>query len=251
MSSANHMEDLHGACAIVTGAAQGLGYAIAKAYVGEGMRVALMDVQADRLTAVVDELTQSGGDCLSIPVDLSDAEATQAAVQQAIDRYSTPRVLVHNAAILNVKPLMDVSLREWQLVTNVGIQAAFLLTQAVWPLMTQAGRGSIVYVSSRSGVEGFAGESAYCTTKHGLEGLMKALALEGKVCNIAVNTITPGMYMHTPMSERNYTDDLKQKWIDPIRLTPAFVHLARQDASGITGQRLSAWELSQAQVAQS
>jgi NAD(P)-dependent dehydrogenase (short-subunit alcohol dehydrogenase family) len=70
------------------------------------------------------------------------------------------------------------------------------------------------------------------------------MALEGQPRNIAVNTITPGMYIRTPMSEQNYTDELKQKWVDPIRLTPAFVFLACQDASGVTGQRLNAWELS-------
>jgi NAD(P)-dependent dehydrogenase (short-subunit alcohol dehydrogenase family) len=110
--------------------------------------------------------------------------------------------------------------------------------------MAKAGGGSIIYVSSRSGIEGFDGEAAYCASKHGLEGLMKSLALEGRAVNIAVNTITPGMAMHTPMSERNYTDEMKQRWIDPIRLTPAFLILAYQDASGITGQRCNAWEMS-------
>ena len=74
---------------------------------------------------------------------------------------------------------------------------------------------------------------------------MKALALEGAPLGIAVNTITPGMAMHTPMSERNYTDALKQTWIDPLQLTPAFLTLAKQDSRGITGQRCNAWELSQ------
>ncbi len=239
------MENLNGAFGIVTGAAQGLGYAVTLAYVRQGMRVALMDVQSDKLTEVGSELSRSGGDCLAIPVDLSSSQAAQAAVRRAIKHYGTPRVLVHNAAILDMKPLVDVSLREWQRVINVSLQAAFVLTRAVWPLMAKAKRGSVIYVSSRSGVEGFVGESAYCAAKHGLEGLMKSLALEGKPLNIAVNTITPGMYMRTPMSERNYTEELKKRWIDPILLTPAFVFLARQDAFGVTGQRLSAWELSQ------
>lgn len=236
------MEDLKGAAAIITGAAQGLGYAIARAYVAEGMRVALMDVQADKLEQAARDI---GGDTLPIQADLSDATATRVAVQQALDHYGTPRVLVHNAAILINRPLLEIPLEAWQREVNVGIQAAFLLTQAVWPLMTQAGKGSIVYVSSQSGIKGFMDESPYCTAKHGLEGFMKCMAMEGAECNIAVNTITPGMYMRTPMSERNYPDELKQKWVDPIRLTPAFVMLARQDASSITGQRLNAWEMSQ------
>jgi NAD(P)-dependent dehydrogenase (short-subunit alcohol dehydrogenase family) len=238
-------EDLQGMVGIVTGAAQGLGYAIAKSYVQEGMKVALMDVRGDLLQQVCKELTQDGGDCIGIQADLSDVTATETAIKQALNHYGTPRVLVHNAAILNPRPLLEVTLQEWLLTVNVGIQAAFLFTKALWPLMTEAGQGSIVYVSSRSGIEGFADESAYCTAKHGLEGLMKSLAIEGQSCNIAVNTITPGMYMNTPMSEQNYPDKLKQKWVDPILLAPAFVHLAQQDASGTTGQRLDAWELSE------
>jgi NAD(P)-dependent dehydrogenase (short-subunit alcohol dehydrogenase family) len=238
-------ELLKGEFGIVTGAAQGLGEAIAKAYVSAGMRVALVDVQADRLARVVKTFNADGGDCIGISADLSDAYHTESAVQEAILRYGTPRVLVHNAAILNVLPFAEVSFAEWQRVLNVSLQAAYLLTHAVWPLMTHAGKGSIVYVSSRSGIVGFDGESAYCASKHALEGLMKTLAMEGKALNIAVNTVTPGAPMHTPMSERNYTDDLKQQWIDPIQLTPAFLKLAETDASGISGQRLSAWALSQ------
>ncbi|MGQ9850905.1 MAG: SDR family NAD(P)-dependent oxidoreductase [Aggregatilineaceae bacterium] len=238
------MEDLRGAFAIVTGAAQGLGYAIAKAYTQEGMRLALMDIQAEQLAQVAEELDARGGDALPLPVDLSDAADTERAVAQALAHFGTPRVLVHNAAILINRPFTDLTLADWQREVNVIIQAAFLLTKAVWPLMAAAGRGSLIYVSSMSGIKGFVNESAYCTAKHGLEGFMKCMALEGRPHNIAANTITPGMYMRTPMSERNYPDELKQKWVDPMLLTPAFVFLARQDASGVTGERLNAWELS-------
>ncbi len=238
------MEDLRGAFAILTGAAQGLGYAIAKAYTQEGMRLALMDIQAERLAQVAEELNAQGGDALPLPVDLSDAADTERAVAQALAHGGAPRVLVHNAAILINRPLTELTLADWQREVNVIIQAAFLLTKAVWPLMVQAGRGSLIYVSSMSGIKGFVNESAYCTAKHGLEGFMKCMALEGRPYNIAANTVTPGMYMHTPMSERNYPDELKQKWVDPLLLTPAFVFLARQDASGVTGERLNAWELS-------
>jgi NAD(P)-dependent dehydrogenase (short-subunit alcohol dehydrogenase family) len=241
------MADLRGAFGIITGAAQGLGYAVAKAYAAEGMRLALMDVQGDLLKTAAGELNGAGSDCLPLTVDLADADDTRRAITQALDHFGTPRVLVHNAAILVNRPLLDITLDAWRREVNVGIQAAFLLTQAVWPLMTQAGGGSIVYVSSMSGIKGFMDESPYCTMKHGLEGFMKCMAMEGAARNIAVNTITPGMYMKTPMSARNYSDELKQKWVDPILLTPAFVLLAQQDGSGLTGQRLNAWELSEQQ----
>jgi NAD(P)-dependent dehydrogenase (short-subunit alcohol dehydrogenase family) len=244
-------KDLRGATAVVTGAAQGLGYAVAKAYVQQGMRVVIIDVQREKLDAAAQTINadtkQSGGECgecYALVADLTDAADTQRAIEAAVEHYGVPRVLVHNAAILNLRPLADLSFAEWQLTLNVGVQAAFLLTKHIWQPLTAAGGGSIVYVSSRSGIEGFAEESAYCATKHAMEGLMKSLALEGKARNISVNTVTPGMYMHTPMSERNYDEKAKQQWVDPMVLTPAFVALARQDANGITGQRLSAWELS-------
>lgn len=234
-------ETLRGQVAIVTGAAQGLGYAIGKAYHAQGMKLALMDISADALKAVAAEL-----DALALPVDLADADATQAAIDQALAELGTPRVLVHNAALLRPQPLEDITFEAWQATLNVQTQAAFLLTRACWQPMTDAGGGSIVFVSSRSGIQGFVGEVHYTTGKHGLEGMMKSLAMEGEPRNIAVNTITPGMYMHTPMSEQNYPDELKAQWVDPILLTPAFVQLARQDASGITGQRLDAWQMSEA-----
>jgi NAD(P)-dependent dehydrogenase (short-subunit alcohol dehydrogenase family) len=122
------------------------GHAIAAACARAGMWLALMDVQGERLMQVADELAAAGSDCLPLQVDLSDAADTGRAIERALAHYGTPRVLVHNAAILINRPLLDVSFEAWQREINVGIQAAFLLTQAVWSPMTAAGRGSIVYV---------------------------------------------------------------------------------------------------------
>ena len=99
-------------------------------------------------------------------------------------------------------------------------------------------------MSSRSGIEGFANETAYCAAKHALEGFSKSLALEGEAHGVLSVTVTPGMFMRTPMSEANYTPELKQKWVDPIRLAPAFAYLATRPLH-LSGQRLSAWDLSQ------
>ena len=202
-------------------------------------------MQAAKLETVAGALRDQGADCTAYPVDLADAAATGAALERALDAYGTPRVVVHNAAVLVYRPFTETTLSIWQMEVNIIIQAAYQLTAAAWPLMTAAGGGSIVYVSSRSGIEGTPQGASYSAGKHALEGMMKSLAEEGRAVNIAVNTVTPGMYMHTPMSERNYPEDLKGQWVDPFLLTPAFVLLARQDASGITGQRLSAWEVSE------
>lgn len=240
------MTDLKGKFAVLTGAAQGLGLAIARAYARQGMTLALMDVQADKLTALADELRALGAVCTPLPVDLSDAAATQNAIDRALSAHGAPRVLVHNAALLKERSMQEVTFEQWQQEVNIILQAAFLLSKAVWQPMIDAGGGSIVYLSSGSGIKGFVKEVAYCPAKHAQEGLMKVLSMEGQPFNIAVNTVTPGAPINTPMSAENYSDDLKQKWVDPALLTPAFITLAGMDASGVTGERLNAWELSQA-----
>lgn len=234
------INSLQGQAAVVTGAAQGLGHAIAKAYVSEGMRVALMDVRADILATVADELEAMGGDVLPIAVDLADAQQTQAAIDDALDHYGAPRVLIHNAALLITRSMLEITLQDWQKEINIILQAAFILSKALWRPMIEAGGGSIVYLSSGSGYRGFASEVAYNPGKHGIEGLMKCLALEGREFNIAVNAATPGAPIHTPMSDANYTEEQKQRWVDPALLAPAFVFLAQQDASGLTGHRVAA-----------
>ena len=231
---------LQGQAAVVTGAAQGLGYAIAKAYAAAGMRVALMDVRGDILERVAEELAAEGGDVLPVTVDLSDAAATQAAIDAALAHYGTPRVLVHNAALLITRSMLEITLTDWQKEINIILQAAFILSKAVWKPMIEAGGGSIVYLSSGSGYRGFIEEVAYNPGKHGIEGLMKCLAMEGKAFNIAVNAGTPGAPIKTPMSDSNYTEEQKRHWVDPELLAPAFVMLAQQDASGITGHRVAA-----------
>ncbi|MBN8591589.1 MAG: SDR family oxidoreductase [Anaerolineae bacterium] len=236
------MSDLAGKTAVITGAAQGLGRAIAMAYAQAGMRLALLDVQADKLKQLAQELNT---DCLTVAADLSQAADTQAAIDTVLREMGTPHILIHNAALLITRSMQQIQLADWQKEVNIILQAAFILSKAVWQPMIDAGGGRIVYLSSGSGIRGFVEEVAYCPAKHGQEGLMKVLAMEGQPFKIAVNTVTPGAPINTPMSAMNYTDDLKQQWVDPMALTPAFLHLARQPLGGLSGERLNAWELSQ------
>jgi NAD(P)-dependent dehydrogenase (short-subunit alcohol dehydrogenase family) len=238
--------DLRGKHAILTGAAEGLGKQIANAYIRAGLHVTLMDIQTEKLQTLAAELTAKGGTCLPITVDLADPAATQSAVQQALDQYGTPRVLVHNAALLREVSMLEVTFEHWRKEMDIIIQAAFILSKAVWSRMVEAQSGSLVYVSSGSALRGFLKETAYTPAKHAQEGLMKVLSMEGQPFNIAVNTITPGAPINTPMSASHYPDDLRQRWIDPALLTPAFVFLAGIDASVATGHRLDAWQLSEA-----
>lgn len=237
-------ESVEGKVAVLTGAALGLGYEIAHAYARAGLKIALMDVLADKLHALAGDLRAQGADVLPIVVDLGDAASTQKAIDQALAHYGTPRVLVHNAALLVERSMLDITYAQWRMETDIILQAAFILSKAVWKPMIDAGGGSIVYLSSGSGIKGFVKEAAYCPGKHGQEGLMKVLSMEGEPFNIAVNTVTPGAPINTPMSASHYPEELRQKWVDPALLTPAFVHLAGIDAHDVTGQRLNAWEIS-------
>jgi NAD(P)-dependent dehydrogenase (short-subunit alcohol dehydrogenase family) len=231
---------LEGKSVVLTGAAQGLGAAIARHFHELGAGLILLDRDGEGLA----ETCAACPGATSAVVDLSDVGDTERAIAAVVT--GPIDTLIHNAAILRVEPLETVSLGTFQATLKVGIQAAFQLTQAVWPHMKKQG-GALVYVSSRSGVEGFANETAYCAGKHALEGFSKCLALEGEPHGILSVTITPGMYIHTPMSETTYPPELREKWVDPIVLAPAFSYLASRPMH-LSGQRLDAWVLTQQEL---
>lgn len=222
---------------VITGAAQGLGAAIARHLARLGAHLILMDRDAGGLG----ETAKACPGARTAVVDLSNAAETARAVEDVLDRPVD--TLIHNAAILRMEAVDAVSLETFQATLNVGIQAGFQLTRAVWPAMKERG-GTLVFVSSRSGIEGFADETAYCAAKHALEGFSKCVALEGEEHGIMSVTVTPGMFMHTPMSETTYPPELREKWVDPSLLAPAFSFLATRPMH-LSGQRLSAWELAQ------
>lgn len=225
----------------ITGAAQGLGAAIARAFAARGAELVLMDVDVRGLEALNAAL---GGTATVIPADLSDATACRQAIGRMKAAGGPVDTLIHNAAILRPEPFDQVSLDTYFATVNVGLQAGFLLAQAVWPGMKARGGGALVFVSSQSGIKGFADETAYCAAKHGLEGLSKCLALEGADHGILSCTITPGQAMQTPMSEQNYPPELKARWVDPAALAPAFLTIAETRSPAFNGQRLNAWDLS-------
>lgn len=229
----------------LTGAAEGLGREVARELAKAGKHLALFDVQAERLQAVADELAPAT-EVLPLVVDLADAAATQQAAQQALEHYGPPRALIHDAAVLKEVSMLDVTFENWRREVDIILQAAFILSRAVWPGMVSARRGSILYVSSGSALSGFVKETAYTPGKHGQEGLMRVLELEGREFNIAVNTITTGKPIDTPMSHGHYTPEMWVGVVHPSRLAPAFAFLAGIDASFATGQRFNAFQMSEA-----
>lgn len=239
------MKRLEGKVCVVTGAARGIGRAVARAYAAHGAVVYGADRVAAELEAEMSALRQQGYSAHAVPTDLLLPSQIEALVAQVAQEQGRLDVLANVAGIIAVKHLEETTLEEWDNILNINLRAPFLSAKAAAPLMKQAGRGSIINVSSRAGVMGFADEIAYCASKFGLEGLSRAIAQDLGPHGIAVNTITPGTPTHTSMSEQTYGPETRKIWRDPAVITPAFVLLALQDPSGIHNQYVNAWETSE------
>jgi NAD(P)-dependent dehydrogenase (short-subunit alcohol dehydrogenase family) len=234
---------LSGRVCVVTGAARGIGAAVTHAFAREGAVVHALDRLGEEVRAVAHA---AGRGVTAWTVDLivaAEVEAAFAAIHAASGRVD---VLVNNAGIIFFRPIEDIAIAEWDRLMAVNLRGAFLCTRAVAAGMKARRRGAIINVSSNAGVRGGDGESAYCASKFGIEGFSRALAIEFRPYGVSVNSITPGHPVRTAMSETTYGAEQRAVWKDPAEIAPAFVHLALQDASGITDQHVRAWELVQA-----
>lgn len=234
----------HKVC-IVTGAARGIGRAVARAFAAEGAIVYGADVVADELELEMKALRDQGWWATAISINLMQPGDIQALVDRVITDQARVDVLVNVAGVIEIKHLEETTLEDWDTILNINLRAPFLTCKAVAPVMKRQRSGSIMNVSSRAGVMGFADEIAYCASKWGLEGLSRSIALDLEPFGIAVNTITPGTPTHTSMSEKTYSEETRKIWRDPAEISPAFVHLALQTPQGIHNQYVNAWELSQ------
>lgn len=227
---------LAGQVCAVTGAARGIGRAVALAYAAEGATVYALDRLPDELPARTDRLRP-------LTLDVTDAEAVAAVFAQIEAETGGVDVLVNNASIIFFKPIEETSVTEWDGLMAVNLRGPFLCTRAVARGLKAKGRGAILNVSSNAGVRGGDDESAYCASKFGIEGFSRALAVEFGKHGVSVNTVTPGHPIRTAMSETTYGAENRLIWKDPIELAPAFVHLALQRPDGIHDRHVRAWDL--------
>ncbi|MEM8664029.1 MAG: SDR family oxidoreductase [Pseudomonadota bacterium] len=227
---------LAGKVSVVTGAARGIGRAVAAAYLAEGATVYALDRLGEELPGPTDALRPR-------ILDLRDADAVGACFAQIEADAGRIDVLVNNAGVIFYNPIEATPVEDWDDLMAVNLRAPFLCTRAVAAGMKARRSGSILNLSSNAGVRGGNDESAYCASKFGIEGFSRALAIEFRPYNVAVNTITPGHPVRTPMSQTTYGPEHRAIWKDPAELTPAFVHLAMQDALGLTDQHVRAWDL--------
>ena len=239
------MGRLAGRVALVTGAASGIGRAVARAFASEGAAVHAVDVAADKLAEVLEGLRADGLVASSSVADISNPEDVERIVAHVLDASRRIDCLANIAGVISSEPVEEVSLAEWDRIIGINLRGSFLCARAVVPAMKRQGSGSIINVSSRAGAMGFAGMTAYCASKFGVEGLSRALAQELAPHGIAVNTITPGMPIHTAMSETTYSLEQRKIWQDPAVIAPAFVHLALQGPDGFNDRYVNAWDLTQ------
>ncbi|MGI8960756.1 MAG: SDR family NAD(P)-dependent oxidoreductase [Bryobacteraceae bacterium] len=179
--------------ALVTGAARGIGKAIATRLLNDGFAVAIADIDQAAADTAADELANLG-EPFAVRVDLTDPESVRAIVNRILDRYSAIDVLVNNAGIGGkAAPVVDYPEQEWRRVLAVNLDAVFYCCKAVLPSMLARGSGRIVNVASISGKEGNPNMSAYSSSKAGVIGFTKALAKEVATQGIYVNCITPAV----------------------------------------------------------
>ncbi|MDO8398132.1 MAG: SDR family oxidoreductase [Bradyrhizobium sp.] len=232
--------------ALVTGAARGIGLAVAKRFLAEGWRVALLDIEAALLQGAVAGL-KNPDSTLALPCDVSDAGAVADAVAKTATRFGRLDALVNNAGIAVFAPLLETSDADWKRVLEVNLTGPFLCTKAAVPLMREFGGGAIVNITSISAVRASTLRSAYGTSKAGLAHLTKQLAVELAALGIRVNGVAPGP-VETAMAKQVHTPEIRADYHDAIplnrygleeELAEAVFFLCSDRASYITGQILA------------
>lgn len=249
--------DLTGRTALVTGAAGGLGSACAALLAEAGARLALNDVDGDRLDSRAGALRDGGADAIALPADLSSPEASRSLVDQTVAQLGQLDILVACAGIMQTKPLLDLTEAEWRRMIDVNLSGVFWLVQAAGAAMLASGGGSMVLFSSVAGRSGRPLATHYSVAKTGLLSLTKSAAM-AFAPTIRVNAVCPG-YFPTPMwdgiiaerakllgeeagrahMQRTVDATLLKRPGDPHEIATAVLFLVSDAASYVTGQALN------------
>ncbi|MFB7718435.1 MULTISPECIES: 3-oxoacyl-ACP reductase FabG [unclassified Nocardia] len=184
--------------AIVTGAARGIGAAVARRLADDGLAVAVLDLDENACKTVVDEIVAAGGRALAVGADVSDETAVAQAVERVATELGAPTVLVNNAGVLRDNLLFKMSVDDWDTVMNVHLRGSFLMSRAVQSHMIDQKWGRIVNLSSTSAL-GNRGQANYAAAKAGLQGFTKTLAFELGKFGVTANAIAPG-FIETDMT---------------------------------------------------
>lgn len=240
--------DLSGQTALVTGASQGIGKAIALALGASGAKVACLARNVEKLEATAGEIKSAGGNAMVIAADATDSEAAQAAVDRVIGEWGQLDILVNNAGITRDTLLPRMTDDDWETVITTNLRSVFLYTRAGAGAMMRAKRGRIINISSVSGLMGNPGQANYSASKAGIIGFTQTVARElgSKRRQITVNAICPG-FIASDMTEAlgpALEDRVKEKIPlgrlgEANEIAQAVLYLASDAGSYITGQVLT------------
>ncbi|WP_440312532.1 SDR family oxidoreductase [Leucobacter chromiireducens] len=240
-----------GRCALVTGGGRGIGRATARELAARGWAVALFDLDAAALAETTELIRDAGGTAAGYTVDVSDEASVAEGVAVAAAELGAPLVLVNNAGVLRDDFLFRATLDDWDLIMNVHLRGAFLMSRAVQRFMVEAGWGRIVNLSSTSAL-GNAGQSNYSAAKAGVQGLTKTLALELGKFGITANAVAPG-FIATDMTrataerqgitfeelaERVSAATAVRRMGDPADIANAVAFFVANESSFVSGQVL-------------
>jgi len=238
---------LDGKVAVITGASQGIGEAIARLFTREGAQVIVNARTEARVHGVVEAITAEGGAAHGVAADIGTAAGVEQLVSGALERFKAIDILVHNAGIFPYRMLEDMDDDSWNEVIDVNLTSAYRLTKACIPAMKQRGAGRVLFTSSVQGNHvAVPGCAHYAASKAGLSGLVKSAAMELAQYGITVNSVEPGLVMtagvESALSERR-RDLMAQyvplkRWGQPIEIAHAMLYLASKEAAYVTGQTI-------------
>jgi len=239
------MDRLKGKVAIITGATSGMGRDTAYVFAEEGAKVMIIGRDEKRAREVVETIQKKGGEAAYVIADIADRKALDKIVDETLKKFGTVDILYNNAGLLSTNCAADISMEEWDKVMQVNVTSALILSKRVAPIMKAKGKGIIINTSSVAGSAAKYGAAAYCTSKHAMNGLTKALARELGP-EIRVNAIMPGAIM-TAMLE-SVGGELAvagMKEASPLKrigngreIGTAALFFATDDSSFVTGQLL-------------
>jgi len=244
------MQNLEGKVAIVTGAASGIGLAVARDFAQHGMRVTLSDIDVERGRAAASELAGARFQ----GADMANGEALQRLVAETIAAEGQVDILVNNAGIQYVSPITEFPEAKWRQIIEIMLTAPFLLTKAVLPGMYTHKWGRVINIASVHALRASAFKAAYVAAKHGLLGLTRVTALEAAEYGVTCNAICPS-YVRTPLVEKQIADQARvhgipesevvekimvtegaiRRLLEPEEVAQLVTYLCTDAASGITG----------------
>lgn len=219
------MSILRNRVVVITGASSGIGEACGAAFLDKGAKVVLAARRAERLDALATRLAERGGEALPVATDVTDEDSVGALFEAAMARFGRVDVLVNNAGIADSTPADELELALWHKVIDTNLTSAFLCARAAIRIMKRQGHGRIINVGSISARVPRAESPAYTASKWGLDGLTRALAIDGRAHNIAVSVMHPGI-VATELGGGGASNRPVELTAEPRDIADVIVHMA-------------------------